>query len=205
MIYSLPTEHLSPTQLQAFRCLESGEAIQVNSASINGLIEIINLLDKGKDITFCCNPHTIRYLQNYKDRHSQPEVEQEVQFLYDAYALAIERLKSNYASCYPQAEAAIRHQYLAVLRSYGQNLTDDFDVDDRLKGTRLALSNRDIDLSTLLSNYKRTWDRYSEIDPMQRIYYTLPIDESTPLDLSMWITSVNEVYMILSFQMPRRS
>lgn len=194
MIYTLPTEHLSPIQLKAFRSLVSGEAVEVRSTSINGLIEIINLLDKGKNTTYCCNPHTIRHLQSYKDRHSHPEAAHEVQRLSDEYTLAIDRLKSNYASCYPQAEAAVRHQYLAVLRSYGQNITDDFDVDNRLKGTTLAISNRDLDLSALLSNYKRTWDRYVEIDPMQRMYYTLPIDESLPCDLTTWITAVEEVY-----------
>ena len=53
MIHLLPTEHLSPTQLLALKRLESGDQIEVRSTSINSLIEIINLLNKGTEITFC--------------------------------------------------------------------------------------------------------------------------------------------------------
>jgi len=195
MIYSLPTEHLSPTQLQALKSVESREVVEVRATSINSLIEIINLLDRENGITYCCDPHTLRYLQGYRERHSQPEGKIEVKTLSESYNLAMDRLKSNYASCYPQAEVAIRNQYIALLRSYGLYLTDNFNVDGRLKGIPLRLSNRDIDLATHLSNYKRTWDRYIEIDPMQRIFYTTSIDdESLPFDLTMWITTVIEVY-----------
>ena len=78
MIHPLPTEHLSPTQLAALKRLESGDQIEVRSTSINSLIEIINLLNKGTEITFCCGPHVLRNLQNYKERHLQPEGVQDV-------------------------------------------------------------------------------------------------------------------------------
>ena len=151
-------------------------------------------MNKGTEITFCCNPLVLRNLQNYKERHSQPEGLQDVKKLSESYSLALDQIKNNYDSCYPKAEKAIKHQYLALLRSFGQNLTDNVDVDGRLKGIRLGLSNRNIEMSTLLSNYKRTWDRYFEIDPMQHIFYTTSIDESLSFDLAMWITTVNEIY-----------
>jgi len=194
MIHLLPTEHLSPTQLLALKRLESGDQIEVRSTSINSLIEIINLLNKGTEITFCCGPLVLRNLQNYKERHVQPEGVQDVIRLSESYSLALDRIKNNYENCYPKAEKAIRHQYLALLRSFDLNLTDNVDVDGRLKGIRLGLSNRNTEISKLLSIYKRTWDRYFEIDPMQHIFYTTSTDESLSFDLTMWIATVNEIY-----------
>ena len=95
MNYVLPSEQLSPTQLQALTSLESGTPTEIRSTSINRLIEILNLLVHANDTTISCNPHTFRLLHNYKERHSQTETALEVETLADVYHRAIKQFKDK--------------------------------------------------------------------------------------------------------------
>ncbi len=192
MIHSLPIEHLSPTQLKALKSLKSNQPVEIRSNSINEIIEIINLLIE-KGISISCNPRTLRYLQNYKDRHLQTESKEELEKLANAYHSAILKLKSKYNFCYPKTNLALRHQYLNVLGSYDFNSSTDFDLDSRLKGSPLSISENTIDQSKLFSIYKRTWNRYIDIDPLMDKYYLEPINETLPNVLEIWIKKVNTI------------
>ncbi len=194
MIYTLPTEHLSPTQLQALRSLESGDPIDVYSTSINGIIEIINLLIKDEQIAICCNPHTYRHLQNYKERHSQPEINQEVETLADTYNNVVANLKRKFDYCYNRDGSTLRHKYIDLLQSYDLSLSDKLQLDHRLEDSADILSYHTKELSPLLSSYKRTWERYIDIDPLHSKYYTDTIDDSLLLDLNLWIETVASIY-----------
>ena len=95
MINRLPIEHLSPSQLQSLRCINNGTSVKIRSTSINGLIEIINQLDKAKEIVIGCSSHTIKHLQNYKDRHSHSEGEQKISRLSEVYNQTADRIEKQ--------------------------------------------------------------------------------------------------------------
>ena len=102
-------------------------------------------------------------------------------------------MKSNYANSYPTDEPALRHQYIAFLHSQDLSINDTIALDPKFKDHNLTRSSELIDISECLTDFKRTWKRYDEIDPMHRFYYTLPADESLASELNIWINKVTDV------------
>ena len=193
MNYLLPTEQLSPTQLQALTCLQSGNTIEIRSSSIDGLIELLNLSVNVKGVSICCNPHTLRLLHDYKERHSILELTEPKSDLSEAYSLAITRIRNKYKYCYPANEASIRHQYHSLLKFHDHSINHLIDLDPRLKGTALSFSGELSALSDLLFTYRRTWGKYTDIDPLQTHYYISPINEYFESDLDEWIKAVRSI------------
>jgi len=189
-----PTEHLSPTQLQAYLSLESDKSVEVRSASFSSIVEILNLLITEDAVTIACNTHTLRLAQDYKLRHSTPADEADLERLSLDYHKAIEALKEAYTNSYPLEEAALIHQYKAVLNSFGLSVGDDIDMDERLAKVPSKIYQSITDLEAVVASYKRTWSKYEDIDPFHEAYYHATNVESLSQYLGMWISNVRAIY-----------
>ena len=193
MKYLLPTEQLSPTQLQALTRLHSGKSTEIRSSSLDSLIEILNLVVNTKIASICCNPHSLRILQDYKERHLISESSETLDDLCEAYRLAIMQIRSKYDYCYLTGQASIRHQYHVLLKTHEYSIDHVLDQDPRLKATALDFSGEILALSDLLFSYRRTWEKYTDIDPFQSQFYTSPIEDYFESDLDEWIKAVKAI------------
>lgn len=194
MTHPLPTEHLSPSQLQAYMGLETGQPIEVSCVSLTVLIEIINLLITKDKITVACNSHTMRLAQDYKSRHSLSVNKSEIESLSVRYKDAMALLQKTYRQSYPIDGAPIHRQYEAVLHSFGLSMEGSFDIHDGLLAIPTQVYNSSDILDNIIPNHKHTWSRYDDIDPLHSIYYTTTDDESLSQYLDMWTHTVYTIY-----------
>ncbi len=189
----LPTEHLSPTQLQAYTALESNQSVQVQSASFIALIDILNLLIIREPITIACDLHTKRLLEDYQVHHSlvEPSIPtDEVSLLFQN---EMTRLKEAYAHSYPINKASLSRQYKALLEVNGLSIKDEILLHPSFKDTPDISTLSSERLETIIASHKKTWVKYIDIDPLNETFYSTDDSNSLQQYLNLWINTVRAI------------
>lgn len=190
MTLLLPTEHLSPTQLQAFTAIKSDLSTAVHSASFMALVDILNLLIKDDIVVIACDIHCLRLMEDYKSLHSLEEDGAQVHQLYREFQKEINTLRASYANSHPLDKDPLARQYKAVLKDNGLSIADNIQLDPRLQSIPVEVYQNAINIESILSTHKKTWVKYHEIDPLNEGYYQHDDQNSIDQYLGMWMSTV---------------
>lgn len=193
MTSSLPTEHLSPTQLKAYSALESDKSIKIQSSSFMALVDILNLIIIDKTLIIACDLHTKRLMEDYRSHHSLVEQNEQKEQLAIHYKQQIRALKESYSNSFPLDKEPLTRQYKSLLLSNELSLADTIYIDPRLKQTPGDIHQTHENLETLIATHKRTWERYEDIDPLKEHFYTSEDQDSLQSYLAMWTTTVKSI------------
>lgn len=189
----LPTEHLSPRQHEAYLALESERSTIIKSSNFLALVDILNLLISGQEVTIACDEHTRRLLEDYKLHHSLVTPNIDHIGLVEKYQNAILQLKDAYNNCYPTVDISLAQKYIQLLQANGIDPDTPVELDSKLEGIPKSLLNNTEELKSLLKHYKKTWTRYKEIDPLDDKYYLSQDQNSLQQYLRLWIHSVQAI------------
>ena len=188
MIHHLPTEHLSPYQITAFNALKSSDSTQVKSVSFDALIEIISLLIGNVRLGISCDPHTKRLLQDYQKRHQQVINQEDIATYQKNYKDSIERIKEEYRNAYPSDNQSIHHRHIEYLKRIGTSTIDT----NTIESDNILAENLEYDIiqiEKLLMSYKRSWQKYQLIDPLELKYYRSSDNAHLDKYVKRWINT----------------